>query len=165
MRWKTWYFCCYTLFWCMYMYVLKFVLRQYHKVSLICNSYISTAKSGDEEDFRGMPSHEGDTSSDYFADARTSSCVSFEVDSGRSDSEGEGCQLFLSRMILLQFYTGFIFIIGTFTAWECQVLNGIGDSYKLLVSFIKPSVKRKKRRKNWCLSCGLFHLGYIHPPS
>ncbi|CAH3129484.1 unnamed protein product [Pocillopora meandrina] len=45
------------------------------------------AKSGDEEDFRGMPSHKGDTSSDYFADARTSSCGSFEVDSGRSDSE------------------------------------------------------------------------------
>ena len=68
----------------MYMYVLKFVLRQ-HKVSLICSSYISTAKSGDEEDF-----------SDYFADARTSSCGSFAVDSGRSDSEGEGCHLFFS---------------------------------------------------------------------
>lgn len=79
----------------MYMYVLKFVLRQ-HKVSLICSSYISTAKSGDEEDFRGMPSHKGDTSSDNFADARTSSCGSFAVDSGRSDSEGEGCHLFFS---------------------------------------------------------------------
>ena len=63
-------------------------------MSLICNSFTSTVKSGDEEDFRGMPSHKGDTSSDYFADAKTSSCGSFEVDSGQSDSEGKGCQLF-----------------------------------------------------------------------
>lgn len=62
-------------------------------MSLIYNSFISTAKFGDEEDFRGMPSHEGDTSSNYFAEAKNS-CGSFEVDSGRSDSEGEGCQLF-----------------------------------------------------------------------
>lgn len=61
-------------------------------ITLICITLISIAKSEDEEDFRGMPSHDDGTSSGYFLDADTSSCGSFEVDCESCDSEGEGCQ-------------------------------------------------------------------------
>ena len=96
------------------------------------------------------------------ADVDTSSCGSFEVDSDRSDSEGKYVNFFQLNDTFTILHKGFIFIFGTFTAWDYQLLFGIGDSYKLLVSFIEPSVKRKKHRKNWCLSSALFYLGYIH---
>ena len=96
------------------------------------------------------------------ADVETFSCGSFEVDSDRSDSEGKYVNFFQLNDTFTILHEGFIFIFGTFTAWDYQLLFGIGDSYKLLVSFIEPSVKRKKHRKNWCLSSALFYLGYIH---
>ena len=96
------------------------------------------------------------------ADVDTSSCGSFEVDSDRSDSEGKYVNFFQLNDTFAILHKGFIFIFGTFIAWDYQLLFVIGDSYKLLVSFIEPSVKRKKHRKNWCLSSALFYLGYIH---
>ena len=96
------------------------------------------------------------------ADVDTFSCGSFEVDSDRSDSEGKYVNFFQLNDTFTILHKGFIFIFGTFTAWDYQLLFGIGDSYKLLVSFIEPSVKRKKHRKNWCLSSALFYLAYIH---
>ena len=96
------------------------------------------------------------------ADVDTFSCGSFEVDSDRSDSEGKYVNFFQLNDTFTILHEGFIFIFGTFTAWDYQLLFGIGDSHKLLVSFIEPSVKRKKHRKNWCLSSALFYLGYIH---
>lgn len=96
------------------------------------------------------------------ADMDTSSCGSFEVDSDLSDLEGKYVNFFQLNDTFTILHKGFIFIFGTFTAWDYQLLFGIGDSHKLLVSFIEPSVKRKKHRKNWCLSSALFYLGYIH---
>ena len=96
------------------------------------------------------------------ADADTSSCGSFEVDSERSDSEGKYVNFFQLRDTFTILHKCFIFIFGTFTAWDYQLLNGIGDSYKPLVSLIELSVKRKKHRKNWCLSSTSFYWGCIH---
>ena len=96
------------------------------------------------------------------ADMDTSSCGSFEVDSDLSDLEGKYVNFFQLNDTFTILHKGFIFIFGTFTAWDYQLLFGIGDSHKLLVSFIEPSVKRKKHGKNWCLSSALFYLGYIN---
>ena len=96
------------------------------------------------------------------ADADTSSCGSFEVDSERSDSGGKYVNFFQLSDTFTILHKGFIFIFVSFTAWDYQLLNGIGDSYKLLVSFIETSVKRKKHWKNWCFSSALFYFGYIH---
>lgn len=96
------------------------------------------------------------------ADADTFSCASFEVDSERSDSGGKYVNFFQLSDTFTILHKGFIFIFVSFTAWDYQLLNGIGDSYKLLVSFIETSVKRKKHWKNWCFSSALFYFGYIH---
>lgn len=132
-------------------------------ITLICITLISTAKSEDEEDFRRHA-----ISRRWHLKRLLSWCRHFflwifwgwlwTVWFGRW-----GMSTSFSQMILLTIsHKYFIFINRTFTAWEYQLLNGIGDSYKLLVSSIKPSVKRKKCRESWCLPSILFYLGYFH---
>ena len=55
------------------------------------------------------------------ADADTSSCGSFEVDSDRSDSEGKYVNFFQLNDTFTILHKGFIFIFGTFTA---ELLQG-----------------------------------------
>ena len=57
----------------------------------MCCCSISTAVIEDETDLETGQSKDDDNQSDYFADAETSSCGSFELEIGWSDSEdGEG---------------------------------------------------------------------------
>ena len=57
----------------------------------ICCGSISAAVIEDETDLENGQSKEDDNQSDYFADAETSSCGSFELEFEWSDSEdGEG---------------------------------------------------------------------------
>lgn len=51
--------------------------------------FISTAVTENETDLDSGQSENEDKESDYFADAETSSCGSFELDVGWSDSEDE----------------------------------------------------------------------------
>lgn len=57
----------------------------------MCCGSISAAVVEDETDLEIGQSKDDDNESDYFADAETSSCGSFELEIGWSDSEdGEG---------------------------------------------------------------------------
>lgn len=57
----------------------------------MCCGSISVAVIDDETDLEIGQSKDDDDQSDYFADAETSSCGSFELEIGWSDSEdGEG---------------------------------------------------------------------------
>lgn len=57
----------------------------------MCCVFISTAVIEEETNLESRQSKDDDNQSDYFADAETSSCGSFELEIGWSDSEdGEG---------------------------------------------------------------------------
>lgn len=57
----------------------------------MCCVFISTAVIEEETNLESGQSEDDDNQSDYFADAETSSCGSFELEIGWSDSEdGEG---------------------------------------------------------------------------
>ena len=49
---------------------------------------IFAAVTKDETDLESVQSEDEDNQSDYFADVETSSCSSFELEAGISDSDG-----------------------------------------------------------------------------
>ena len=57
----------------------------------MCCGFVSAAVIEDETDLESGQSKDDDNQSDYFADAETFSCGSFDLETGWSDSEdGEG---------------------------------------------------------------------------